>query len=138
MKSQNARFRGESPGDDEFEPAGHGLADRLAAGLAGLGLQPRAVENWRDSGWSIDFTIRNAPLQLTLASAGEPGAWFLQIAELNPPGLVARLFGVKRVDRTSELSEAAKAVHRILVDAGCTVDLWRPDNDPESGGTTKP
>ena len=49
------------------------------------------------------MTVGEAELQIALASTAQPKLWMLQIACLNDPGLIARLFGKRFVDRSGEV-----------------------------------
>jgi len=134
--SQNVLFRGESPGDNEYEPAGASIARRIEHGLQQKGFTPSAIENWRDCGWSIDILAGEAELQVAVACTAEPGLWLLQVACINDAGMLARLFGKSFIDRSAEVLAVASAVHEILRTGGFTGIRWRVDGYPDDAKST--
>lgn len=130
MRSQNVLFLGDSPGDDPYEPPGAGLTNQIAEALRQDGYAVGEIDNWRDCGWSIDLQVGQAALQIALGSTLRPREWILQVACINQPGLLRRLFGAKRFDCSQELVDVASAVHRALIAAGCSELRWRIDGFP--------
>lgn len=136
MLSQNVLFVGESNGDDPLGPPGMGIARHIADELRRRGFNPDPTENWRDCGWSINLAIGDAALQVALTQMTESNLWMLQVACVNQPGVLARLFGAKRSDRSLELFDIASAIHRILMEAGCRKIRWRIDGYPDDGNSS--
>jgi len=128
--SQNVLFVGESSGDDDYEPPGASIARRIEHDLRTRGYTPSPIDNWRDCGWSIDLTVGEAALQIALSSTTQAKLWMLQIACLNDPGLVARLFGKRFIDRSGEVFDVASAIHDILQSSGHTDIRWCLDGYP--------
>jgi hypothetical protein len=138
MLSQNVLFVGESTGDDPHEhPPGAGIAQRIANSLGEQGFLPGSIDNWRDCGWSIELLLGQAVLEIGLAATAEPKLWMLQVACLNHPGFLARIFGAKKLDCSKELFEVASAIHRALVSAGYAEIRWRVDGYPDDGDNSR-
>jgi len=131
--SQNVLFVGESSGDDEHEPPGASIACRIERDLRAQGYSPSPIDNWRDCGWSIDLTVGEAALQITLASTTQEKLWMVQVTCLNDPGLVARFFGKRFVDRSGEVFQLASAIHDVLQSSGCRDIRWCLDGYPDDG-----
>lgn len=137
MLCQNVLFVGESPGSDPLDhPPGEGIAKQVESSLREQGFDPGPIDNWRDCGWSMALTLRDAVLQIALAPATEPKLWIAQVACINQPGFLSRLFGAKVSDRSGELFDVAMALHRALVGAGYLDIRWRIDGFPDGGNSS--
>src|SRR5690242_11344810 len=94
--SQNVSFRADVKPDPEFEhPDGAALTRLLAVELRNVGWVASNLENWRDSGWSIIASCKDAYLIIVLGRWKENDNWLLQIAPKDAPGFVSRLVGEK-------------------------------------------
>jgi hypothetical protein len=134
--SQNVLFCGTSPGDDQFEPPGRGIAKKLLEHLRAEKFVAVEEDNWRDGGWSIDVTVKDGALQVAIAQAGETDTWIAKVAPLSEPGMIAQLFGRKFVDRTSEVLAVSRAIDGGLRRAGYTGILWCIDGFPNEINST--
>lgn len=134
--SQNVLFVGDSVDDDEHEPPGHRLASRIESGLREAGVSVSEADNWRDCGWFMQVAVGDAQLELALASTSEPRHWMLQIACVNDPGILARAFGKRFIDRTEEVFQVACAVHEYLARLDCSNIRWRVDGHPDDDAST--
>jgi len=137
-RSQNARFMGAAPGDEEFDhPPGAGLARALSAALAEGGWEVEELENWRDSGWSVRCRRGAADVEVVVAATGEPHAWFLQIAPYDAPGALARLFGKKQASADAEhLLAVSRLAHATLESRGFRDLRWKWNGYPDAAQST--
>jgi hypothetical protein len=136
MLSQNVVFEGESIGDDPHHSPGEGIICLIAEFLNEKGYSPTAIDNWRDCGWSIELEIDTTELQISVARTSLPNSWIAQVACLDQPGPLRRLFGAKLRDCNSELFEIALAVHRALSEAGLTKIRWCIDGYPDGSNSS--
>ena len=134
--SQNALFVGESQAGDEHEhPPGVGIARLIEHSLRNHGYNPNPINNWRDCGWSIDFSMNGGAFEISLASTAETNLWMLQIACTNRPGMLARLLGRRSVDHADDIHKIAFTVHQTLQSNGYTDLRWCLDGYPDDGGS---
>ena len=136
--SQNVLFQLAINEDKFAHPPGEPIAQQLGQALKNRGIAVSEIDNWRDSGWSIDFVHGDAPYQIAVATVGEDNLWMAQIAPTNRPGVIARLFGAKVVDRSRELFDLASAVHAALIAIGGTNLRWKIDGFPDDSSTNEP
>jgi hypothetical protein len=61
-----------------------------------------------------------------------------QIAPTNQPGMIARIFGAKVVDRSRELFDLASIIHAALTEIGGTSMRWKIDGFPDDASTNEP
>lgn len=127
--SQNVLFHGISSNDDPYEPPGRTIAKAILRHLRDDGFTAADEDNWRDCGWSIEIEIEQVNLQLALAEA-QADQWLAQIVPLNEPGMLARWFGRRFVDRSEEVLAVARSVDRWLRESGCSEVLWQLDGFP--------
>jgi hypothetical protein len=137
MKSQNAKFKAEFPSDAEFEhPPGIWLTRRLSADITEAGWHTSNFNNWRDCGWSIPCTRDNVKLEVVFAPLGD-NEWMLQIAPLDCPGFLHRLFGARPSVLPSDVVSLAKVIHGILSrELRVSGLLWRVDGPPDEEHST--
>ncbi|NOZ38848.1 MAG: hypothetical protein GXP24_01310 [Planctomycetes bacterium] len=136
-RSRNVLFVGESPPDDEHgHPLGVGIARLIKRSLRDHGFNPNPIDNWRDCGWSFDFSINDAQFEISLASTAETNLWMLQITCTNEPGVIARLCGKRSVDHSDDIHEIASTVHETLQSNGYTDLRWCLDGYPDDGEST--
>jgi hypothetical protein len=130
--SQNARFHGNAPPDEEFDhPAGASMARMLLKGLQGAGWSVAGFDNWRDCGWSLDCARGESRLRIAFSQI-EDGQWMLQVAPSRVPGWVGRWFGASVSAQPSQTTELANLIHAILEAEGDFHGfLWTWDGFPE-------
>jgi hypothetical protein len=136
--SQNVLFRLAITEDKFAHPPGEPIAQKLAELLKPRGVSTSEIDNWRDSGWSIEVIYDGASYQIALAEAGDHSLWMAQITPLNQPGTIARLFGAKAIDRSPELFDLASIVHAALTEIGGTNVRWKIDGFPDDTSNTEP
>jgi len=132
MISQNATFSGDVPQDYEFEhPPGAWLARYLAKEISAAGWQPSEIDNWRDCGWSVVYSLKAAKLELTVAAMGSDG-WALQVSAFDRPGMLRRFFGAKSSATESDIFSLANVAHDVLEKSSCFTDIrWLADGLPD-------
>jgi hypothetical protein len=138
--SQNVLFSGDSPSDTEFtHPPGASIARLVSSAVRDRGYDASPIDNWRDCGWFFNFSIDDGRYEISLAQTAEKNLWMLQIACVNDPGKIARLFGKRFVDRSDTIHEIAAAVQRVLISKGYTRLRWRLNGYPDDReSTTEP
>ena len=136
MLSQNVLFEGASTGDEQYDPPGKRVISLVVDFLRQKGYSPEAIQNWRDSGWSTTLPLGTANLQIALARVSPPNQWMAQIASLDQPGALRRLFGAQLRDCSSELFEVALVVHAALTDAGFANIKWCIDGCPDESNSS--
>jgi hypothetical protein len=136
IRSQNVLFLAESRADDSGHPPGQELLGRIVHGLKSGGYQPGPLENWRDCGWSVTIGPGDRSVLIVLSSTNGPNEWIMQIAATHEPGLIARLFGAKRLDLSEDIHRISVAVHRVLAGMGCSHIRWQADGYPNVGRST--
>jgi len=139
MASLNATFLGIVSPDAEFDhpeglPVLRMVGDGLRRGKWTLG----ALENWRDSGWSVCCRRDGGEVDVVVASTGTPEEWMVQIAPSKVPGLLGRALGRAASASADQCLEVALLVHPIL--AGRFTRLrWCWDDLPgEESSTATP
>lgn len=135
--SQNVLFSGDSPSDTEFNhPPGASIARLVRGGVRDRGYAPSPIDNWRDCGWFFTFSIDEGRYEILLAQTAENNLWMLQIACVNDPGKVARLFGKRFVDRSDTIHEIAAVIQLVLKSNGYTRLRWRLNGYPNDREST--
>ena len=61
----------------------------------------------------------------------------IQIASVNDPGWLARLFGRKFIDHSDSIFKIAISVHEILQEFGFTNIQWTHDDYPNANNSTE-
>ena len=137
--SQNLRFAGEAPPDNEPDRiAGASIAKLLRSGLEKRAWRVSRVHNWRDCGWFVECARDEAKLEVVLTPLHDGPQWLLQVAAAYRPGLIGRLMGKVPTAGPAEIFTAAKEVHEILSQHGNFGDFkWCWDGFPEDDGTTE-
>jgi hypothetical protein len=111
----------------------------LAADLPAAGWQTGEIENWRDSGWSVDCTRGASRVEISLAAIDAVGEreWMLQIAPERTPGAISRLFGGKPTATSQDVYELEVAVHQVLHHAQFLENpRWAWDGYPDDSPST--
>ncbi len=136
--SQNLRFTGKAPPDDEFaHPAGASIARLLRDRLTDRGWTASDIDNWRDCGWSIACIRGDSHLEIVVAPMADVSQWFVQIAAEYRPGIVGRLLGKRATAGPNEILALAKEVAGILLAEGQFTDFkWCWDGYPEDAACT--
>lgn len=109
-------FKGQITPDSEFEhPPGASLGRALEARLRQHFASVEAMENWRDSGWVVNLSVNEKPVEVYFALYDpEEVSWLLAVAPVGQPGLLARAFGRKPRDFRAELQSICTEVHGLL------------------------
>ena len=109
-------FKGQLQPDSEFEhPPGASLGRALEARLRQHFGSVEAMDNWRDSGWVVNLSVNDKPIEVYFALFNpEELTWLLAVTPLGQPGLLARAFGRKPRDCGAELQSICTEVHRLL------------------------
>jgi hypothetical protein len=136
--SQNVLFVGQSPGDDQCEPPGRSLAERIESHLRDEGYPTGEFDNWRDCGWSLCANLGEARIEVAMASAATRDEWMLQVYCASDVGLIGRLLGRPFVDRSEEVLRVARAIHECLRSCGCSNFRWRLDGPPDDSCPAEP
>jgi hypothetical protein len=132
--SQNVRFTADVALDelDEHSP-GESYTRQLAAAATQAGWETSEFDLWRDCGWSVECRRGEAALLLVLAKIQKP-YWLVQINPLSRPGLLARLFGARSPDFSSEIFALSQAVDLALAGIeSVRIVGWSWDGYPEDG-----
>jgi hypothetical protein len=116
-----------------IDPPGNELLGRIVYGLLSERYQPGPLENWRDCGWSVTIGPVDRSVQVVLSSTDGPNEWIMQIAATHEPGLIARLFGAKRLDLSEDIHRISVAIHQVLAGMGCSQIRWQADGYPDAG-----
>jgi hypothetical protein len=130
--SQNVRFFGDAPPDEEFaHPPGASIIRLLQAGLADHGWQVAELDNWRDCGWSIACSRKESMLDVVLAKTAIDLEWMAQIAPTYVPGLIGGLLGKSASAPPALVFALAKDIHVLLSKSGCFSEFkWCWDGNP--------
>ena len=136
--SQNVRFAGTAPLDEEFDhPPGASIARLLQTSLAQAGWNVSPFDNWRDSGWSIQCEGRGSKQEVVLAPMAAGSEWMLQIAPTYVPGLIGLLLGKSATASAVQVFELARVVHSILGEQGGFAEFkWCWGGYPDDGDST--
>lgn len=129
--SQNVVFVGLDVIGAPEHPRGIGIARLTSEKLHGQGYNVTQLENWRDCGWSFSLLAGEATIEIVVSSLAKAGEWIIQVSSADRPGPLARLFGSKKIDRSSELFDVASAVHQILAAGGFSNLRWCGDGFPD-------
>ena len=138
--SQNLRFNGVSPTDNEFEhPIGADIIRKLQKNLKNNGWVVKPFENWRDCGWSLSCGQNNVKMEVNVSAIKET-EWMLQVAPIYTPGLIGRLMKRKSSASECNILELAKNVHDFIrAENEYDKLMWCWDDFPEeSNSTSKP
>ena len=131
--SQNARFIG--PARDAAHPIGEPLATLIHEELRQRGVDVSPPDNWRDSGWSIACRVADTRLEVVLAATDED--WYLQVAPLDPPGLIRSLMTSRVCASAPACLALARQVHAVLSAYGCR-QHWCWDGPPADADPSEP
>jgi hypothetical protein len=118
-------FKGELSPDSESEhPLGASLGRALEARLRQRFGSTQAMDNWRDSGWVVNLSVNDKPVEVYFGMFNlEEVMWLLAVAPLGQPGLLARAFGRKPRDFSAELQLICIEVHGLLMSIPSLTDV---------------
>ena len=134
--SQNVIFSGKAKPDKEFEhPAGASIARNLKSQLEKEGWIAGEIDNWRDYGWSLECSLSDARMQISLSQM-EEGKWMMQISPASVPGFIGRIFGSIVSAQPKDTTLLAKSVHKILGLDGFADFKWIWDGFPDNPKST--
>ena len=138
--SQNLKFNGTVPKDEEFEhPLGADLIRKIESKLKSKEWKIRTFDNWRDCGWILVCKEDNAEMEIVISAINEQ-EWMLQVTATYNPGLIGRLLKKKSSASESSILKLAQDVHDII-DAEKSYDnfMWCWDDFPDKhNSTSKP
>lgn len=114
-------------------PQGLEVTTRLHQRLVEAGVDCSAVENWRDSGFSIDCQLDNRTVYCFVSQQQVPDSWMACCT--SDRGILARLFG--RPGGPEQTRQLAEAIHECLrLDDSFGDIRWYPDGWNGSGTET--
>ncbi len=117
----------------QSEPPGREIGDKLQSEIQNLEVANLSLDEWRDCGWRIEFTLNEKSFELYFVQWHSQD-WLLAIASLDQPGVLARVLGKKRIPVRAELEQLCTRVHSVLSNQLNAESIaWRVNGHPKRG-----